>query len=119
MSGGFFDYLDVGMVTIAESIEHELHSDPHGKVIPIALRPHFEDAVFVLSVARAYARSVDHFLSGDDGQKEFLHRLWTDLNILEMAFARGHHVRSSVLSSIDRVPSPPTPTPTTTHPQKG
>ena len=112
MSGGFFDYRDIGMVTIAESIEHELHKDPHGKVIPRELRPHFEDAVFLLNVARAYARRVDYFLSGDDGPQSFLERLEADLDVADMAFGRGNHVRPSVLAAIDRGPVPNIPRPT-------
>jgi len=112
MSGGFFDYRDVGMLTIAESIEHELHKDPHGKVIPRELRPHFEDAVFLLNVARAYARRVDYFLSGDDGPRSFLERLGSDLDVADRAFGRGNHVRPSVLAAIDRGPVPNIPRPT-------
>ena len=105
MSGGFFDYRQHSIDDIADSIENclrqqgklkpkdELYSDdeyyikyPEDLVhytYPEDVQEKMREAVTLLRVAAIYADRVDWFLSGDDGEREFLERLDEDLKELE------------------------------------
>lgn len=105
MSGGHFDYDQHKIDSIANSIQLEI--DRNGKEIPVKDRwydkewyekypedkyypkhskevlQELKNAVSILRKAYVYARRVDCYLSGDDGDESFLDRLKHDLEQLE------------------------------------
>jgi hypothetical protein len=102
MSGGFFDYYQYHIDTIADSIEgvldnqgKEKPSDEwdggYLKEYPVKLYPTYpevvqdkmREAVKQLRIARVYAQRIDYFLSGDDGEETFVKRLEKELKDIE------------------------------------
>jgi hypothetical protein len=104
VSGGFFEYDQYRITTIADSIQSEL--DKQGKEIPREDRWHdedwykkypddrfysklseetqkeFQNAIKHLRIAAVYAQRIDWFLSGDDGEENFHKRLKEELDKL-------------------------------------
>jgi len=104
MSGGSFDYNQYHIEEIADEIEWAL--DRQGKekdredlwmqqeyyekypeeklyeTYPKDVQDRMKEAVRVLRMAHVYAQRVDWYLSGDDGDDNFIKRLATELNSL-------------------------------------
>lgn len=106
MSGGFFEYDQYRINTIADGIQSEL--DKQGKEIPREDRwytredhwyknypedryysklseetqKEFQNAIKYLRIAAVYAQRIDWFLSGDDGEENFHMRLKEELDEL-------------------------------------
>lgn len=105
MSGGHFDYLQRGILNLAEDIEEELDrqntplpeqdlifredyykeypEDAFYPVYPEEIQQRFRDAIKALKRAYIYVQRIDWYLSGDDGEKDFLERLEEELKELE------------------------------------
>lgn len=105
MSGGYFDYKQYEIDTIADTIQSEL--DRMGKEIPKSDRWYDDDwaqkypedkfypmhsketikelrkAARILRTAAVYAQRIDWFLSGDDGEECFHKRLKEDLSVIK------------------------------------
>jgi hypothetical protein len=89
MSGGYFDYSNSHLETIADDIEElietnestELNSWGYeiGRHYPQEVIDKFKQAVRVLRIASIYAHRIDYLVSGDDGEKSFLERLEEEL----------------------------------------
>jgi len=90
MSGGHFDYEQYRIDMIAEAIEQEMEKDDS---LSEAVRAEFANAVRALRIAKIYAHRVDWFLSGDDSEESFLHRLRSELD----AFRERHALTPSPL----------------------
>ena len=85
MSGGYFDYSQYRIETIADEIESIMaENDAAGwynfSNETIAL---FKDAVRVLRRAYVYAHRIDWLVSGDDGEESFRDRLIEELEEIE------------------------------------
>jgi len=105
MSGGRFDYKQFYITEIADNIEgilieqgkeiprSELWGDkeyyekyPEEKfhyTYPEHIQEKFKEAVKVLRIAHVYAQRIDWYLSGDDGDENFIRRLSEELKELE------------------------------------
>ena len=110
MSGGIFEYDQYKICYIADSIqscidnsgrpktEEELREEHRNNIAygirtsdgeknhyayPPEILEKFKEAVYVLRQAEVYAQRVDWFLSGDDGEENFLRRLNEDLSKIE------------------------------------
>lgn len=99
MSGGFFDYDQYRITTIAESIESVIEKnfkpiEPKDKwgywddrkyyyEYPDEIIERFKEAVKILKMANVYAHRIDWLLSGDDGEENFIKRLESELNNIE------------------------------------
>ena len=105
MSGGHFNYKQFYITEIADRIEEELNNQ--GKEISIGelwgdkeyyekypeekfyitypehIQEKFREAIKTLRIAHVYAQRIDWFLSGDDGEENFIKRLSEELNELE------------------------------------
>lgn len=104
MSGGRFEYKQYHITGIADEIEHYLNrqgkekpkdelwmSEEYYKEYPREkyyetyaeeVQEKMRNAVKALKIAAIYAQRVDYFLSGDDGEENFLRRLKEDLACL-------------------------------------
>jgi hypothetical protein len=104
MSGGRFDYTQYHINTIADSIESELERQGKEKpkdelyfdkeylekypeekyyyIHPLEVQNEMRKAIKILRQASVYAQRVDWYLSGDDGDENFLKRLKAELNAL-------------------------------------
>lgn len=104
MSGGHFDYKQYHINDIVYTIEREL--ELQGKVkpkdelwnnedyyktypeeklyrtYPKEIQEKFKDGIKALKIAAIYAQRIDWFLSGDDGDENFIKRLTEELNEL-------------------------------------
>ena len=105
MSGGSFDYREFAFNEIADQIEYEIKINGKPKT-PEELKEEswrgaewytkypedlnhykysdevineFAEAVVILRMASIYAKRIDYLLSGDDGEKTFLKRLYDEL----------------------------------------
>jgi len=107
MSGGRFDYQQYNINDIADSIERELNKqgipknkedlycrEEYYKEYPEELlyptyseevNKRFKEAVKILKMASIYAQRIDWYLSGDDGEENFLERLSEELKESEDA----------------------------------
>lgn len=101
MSGGHFEYDQYRIGTIKESIQIELdrqgkkrsNIDSYGYFdydeddkYPVYSKPIqdiFTRAIKYLEIAEIYANRVDYFLSGDDGEENFIKRLKKELDKVE------------------------------------
>lgn len=90
MSGGIFEYDQYKIGYIAESIQSYIDNSGRLKTeeekhyeYPPEILEKFREAVYVLRQAEVYAQRVDRFLSGDDGEENFLRRLNEDLSKIE------------------------------------
>jgi len=105
MSGGHFDYKQYRINEIIDDIEFQLNRQ--GKEIPNdelygnneyyekypeekfyitypeEIQEKMKDAIKALKIAFVYAQRVDWFLSGDDGEENFIKRLLEDLNAIK------------------------------------
>jgi hypothetical protein len=101
MSGGHFDYQQYRINDIADSIEHELNNQGKEKpkdklycddeyykrypdekyyyIYPPIVQEKMKEAIKQLRIAAIYAQRVDWFLSGDDGEENFIKRLEDEL----------------------------------------
>jgi len=95
MSGGYFQYDQYRITTIAESIESVIEKnkkpvDPKDRDdywndqefyhdYPDEVIDEFKKGVEILRQAQIYAQRIDWILSGDDGDETFLKRLKEDL----------------------------------------
>lgn len=101
MSGGSFDYKEWHFKEIAESIEREIRQQgkekskeqlwlqkeyyeqyPEEKYYPAyseEVNTKLKEALEIINKAHIYAKRVDYFLAGDDGEESFLRRLKEDL----------------------------------------
>jgi hypothetical protein len=104
MSGGAFDYKQYYIEEIANSIEAELEKQGKERpkdefcydkeyydkypqerfyyTYPKEIQEKMAEAVKQLRIACIYAQRIDWFLSGDDGDENFLKRLQEDLDNL-------------------------------------
>jgi hypothetical protein len=104
MSGGAFEYRQNQIDFIIEGIEDHLESmgkeredvnDPYGRdyysnypeerTYPVeseAVQQRMRRAIRALKIAKIYAQRVDWYLSGDDGEENFLKRLDEELDNL-------------------------------------
>jgi len=102
MSGGHFGYSQHHITEIIDSIEHELYISGKDKpkeelyndeeyylkypedlkypILSMEVQDNFNKAVEYLKKARIYTQRIDWFLSGDDGEENFLKRLKEELN---------------------------------------
>ena len=94
MSGGTFDYGQFKIGTIADDIQRYLDVqgtivetrgwDGHKKYTNPIYPPEVQDAmkagIKALKIAEIYAHRIDYFLSGDDGDENFLKRLQDELD---------------------------------------
>jgi hypothetical protein len=91
MSGGRFDYDQYKIGQIADTIEAILENQGKEKKQEYydecntypeyskGIQDRLRDAVKALRIAEIYAQRVDWFLSGDDGEENFIIRLCQDL----------------------------------------
>jgi hypothetical protein len=77
MSGGRFDYIQYRLEDVVEQVENEL-SDNEGYSETVA--DILGRTVLYLKLATIYLNRVDWFLSGDDGEEQFVNRLKEDLD---------------------------------------
>lgn len=108
MSGGFFDYQQYSMRTIAESIESVIEKNGREKTkeelrdyswkdseyyekypeekyhykYPDEVIEKFKEGLEIIKKAEVFAQRIDWLLSGDDGEETFLKRLKDDLGKL-------------------------------------
>jgi len=83
MSGGHFDYVQDRIRATAEEVEKLLaHPD-----YPQHIKQEFVNCQIYLIKAAIYLQRVDWLVSGDDGEKEFLSRLRS--NLAEVECLRG------------------------------
>jgi len=106
MSGGFFDYYQYKIGTIADSIERVIENNGRKKTeeeleddswfpdewyknhpedlyyhkYPDEIIEKLKEGVDILRKAEIYAQRIDWLLSGDDGEQSFLKRLQEDLD---------------------------------------
>ena len=108
MSGGFFDYQDFQLISIAADIEREIEKngqpltkeeiknswrdsqwyekypeDLYHYKYPDEVIERFKEAVNILRKAYIYAHRIDYLLSGDDGEESFIERLNEELTELK------------------------------------
>ncbi len=101
MSGGHFDYNQYKIGYIADEIQAQLDKmgkeiqeselidtpewhkqNPEKKIYPVypdEIAKEFKNAINSLRIAEIYAHRVDWYLSGDDGEEDFIKRLKEDL----------------------------------------
>jgi Rad3-related DNA helicase len=89
MSGGYFEYSNFHLNTIAEEIKELIENNnnteldswgsPIGRQYSRKVINKFKKAVRVLRIASIYAHRIDYLVSGDDGEKSFLERLEEEL----------------------------------------
>ncbi len=101
MSGGHFDYKQYHINEIVDSIERELNNQGKEKpkcklycdkeyyekypdekyyyTYPPIVQEKMKEAIRQLKIAAVYAQRVDWFLSGDDGEENFIKRLEDEL----------------------------------------
>lgn len=129
MSGGHFNYNQYRINDIADSIEHELNRQGKEKpkdelygdkeyfekypdekyyyTYPETVQEKMREAVKQLKIAAVYAQRVDWFLSGDDGEENFVERLAEDLNTLTNVSKRiyltfANHNCDSAYSTLEK-----------------
>ena len=94
MSGGFFEYQQYAIRSIAEDLdtviinngkkrEHrESWENEYQYEYPPEVLAKFKEGLELLKKAHIYAHRIDWLLSGDDGEESFLERLESDLSKL-------------------------------------
>jgi len=97
MSGGHFNYDQFRILQIAEDIQE--HLDNQGKLTGYndylgqqeyyafesdEVQERMRHAIRALKIAEVYAQRVDWYLSGDDGEENFIKRLDEELDNLDM-----------------------------------
>jgi len=98
MSGGRFDYNQYRIRDIREEIEHYLKrqgqpmpkneiwgSETHYEKYPKEIQKRFREGIKFLKIAEIYAQRIDWFLSGDDGEENFIKRLAEELSEVKEA----------------------------------
>jgi len=75
MSGGKFNYKQYQIRYIWEEMEELLYKQKSKKI-----RKKIKKAIEILKKAEIYTQRIDYYLSGDDNEKSFLHKLTEDLN---------------------------------------
>ena len=93
MSGGFFDYQQYHIETMAENVQSVIEQNGkkrEGKLepwedeyyynYPEEVIEKFKEGVEILKKAKIYAQRIDWLLSSDDGEESFLRRLKEELN---------------------------------------
>jgi hypothetical protein len=93
MSGGFFEYRQYLMSSIADEIEQVIinneseETDEWGSPISKGCSEEtikqFYEAIYYLKKAQVYAQRIDWLLSGDDSESAFHKRLAQDLAKIE------------------------------------
>jgi hypothetical protein len=105
MSGGRFDYLQYRFSEIIDDIERilarqgkekpaeelwfgkehyeEYPEDKLHETYPEEIQAKFKDGIQAIKIAQIYAQRIDWYLSGDDGDENFLKRLEDDLSKLK------------------------------------
>jgi hypothetical protein len=88
MSGGRFNYNQHRIYDIAETIQsiidgNKSRDDEFDYGLTDDVLPTLRDAVKALRIAHVYAHRVDWFLSGDDGEEQFVKRLHEELEALK------------------------------------
>jgi hypothetical protein len=103
MSGGYFQYIQdyIGNIEadIFEALEQQgkevpkylwtihgwdgLTEPPKYPQYPEEVQKRFKEAIYALKKAYIYAKRVDWYLSGDDGEEQFLKRLDEQLKQLD------------------------------------
>lgn len=93
MSGGFFEYNQYRIDSIAESVESLIlnsgstETNNYGDRVHPEFSPEvlekFKEGLKHLELAAIYAQRIDWLVSGDDGEDTFLKRLNADLQALE------------------------------------
>lgn len=105
MSGGYFNHNQYQINEIIDSIERELNSQGKEKpknelymdtdyykkypneryyhTYPEIVQEKMKEAIKQLKIAEIYVHRVDWFLSGDDGEENFIKRLEEDLKQIE------------------------------------
>jgi Ran GTPase-activating protein (RanGAP) involved in mRNA processing and transport len=89
MSGGYFEYSNFHLNTIAEEIKELIENNnnteldswgsPIGRNYSKEVIEKFKEAVKILQFASIYAYRIDYLVSGDDGEESFLKRLEKEL----------------------------------------
>ena len=85
MSGGYFDYDQYRMRTIADSIQsiidNKKKKNEYGYATNYSNKTlkHFKKAIRILRLAEIYAQRIDWLASGDDGEETFVKRLTEEL----------------------------------------
>jgi len=92
MSGGYFDYYQHYITSIAEDVYNLIESnddttlnqygDTNGLHYPGHIIEHFKEGLKVLEQAAIYATRIDYLVSGDDGEESFIKRLEKELIIV-------------------------------------
>lgn len=93
MSGGYFDYNQYRIVTIADTIVSLIENnndetlnewgEKQGRNYTPETIEKFQEAVKILNKAYVYAQRIDWLISGDDGEDTFHVRLSDDLNKID------------------------------------
>jgi len=93
MSGGYFDYKQYEIDTIADSInqliknnvsrEIDSFGDEIGRKYPVDIIEKFKLTVKTLRLAAVMAQRVDWLVSGDDGEDSFRARWKEEMDILQ------------------------------------
>lgn len=78
MSGGTFDYKQHHIKDIIEEIEERM-TDPYPENVKFVL----SEGVHALKRAYIFARRMDWFFAGDDGEEDLYRRLFIELGELE------------------------------------
>jgi hypothetical protein len=78
MSGGTFDYKQHHIKEIIEEIEERM-TDPYPDNVKLVL----SEGVNALKRAYIFAKRIDWFLAGDDGEKDFYRKLFIEIAELE------------------------------------
>jgi len=104
MSGGYFEYNQYQINDIVDTIERELNKQGKEKpkdelysgeeyyekypgelfytTYPPEIQEKMKEGIKILKMAYIYTQRIDWFLSGDDGEENFLLRLQKELNDL-------------------------------------
>lgn len=114
MSGGFFDYKQWHIESIADQIEQEVimsgkpipsskwdffmrekynetHEQPMNYAFPEEVLRRMEEAIYALRRAYIYAHRVDYLVCGDDGEESFMERLKKELAELDSKSKMGEN----------------------------
>lgn len=92
MSGGFFEYRDYHIGTVADDLEQlvnngvnvEGYYSEEYKNYSDETKQELKNALEILRKAEVYAHRIDWLLSGDDGEKSFHKNLKEDLDNLSI-----------------------------------
>lgn len=84
MSGGYFNYRQLHIADIQDELEILLESEEFinslSKKNRVLILEELSKAINSIFISRKYIQRVDYFLSGDDGEVNFLKKLKEDMN---------------------------------------